>query len=115
MKNLTALMKKAKERKSQHCFVVEGCKMCMEAPREWVRAMYVSESFAEKDRNQKLLEGYTYELVSDKVFAAVSDTQTPQGILAVVEMPEYQLSDLLRGEKTNLLILESIQDPGNRG
>ena len=66
--------------------------MCMEAPREWVRAMYVSESFAEKDRNQKLLEGYTYELVSDKVFAAVSDTQTPQGILAVVEMPEYQLS-----------------------
>ena len=115
MKNLTALMKKAKERKSQHCFVVEGCKMCMEAPREWVRAMYVSESFAEKDRNQKLLEGYTYELVSDKVFAAVSDTQTPQGILAVVEMPEYQLSDLRRGEKTNLLILESIQDPGNLG
>ena len=89
--------------------------MCMEAPKEWVRAMYVSESFAEKDRNQKLLESYTYELVSDKVFAAVSDTQTPQGILAVVEMPEYQLSDLLRGEKTHLLILESIQDPGNLG
>ena len=81
MKNLTALMKKAKERKSQHCFVVEGSKMCMEAPKEWVRAMYVSESFAEKDRNQKFLESYTYELVSDKVFAAVSDTQTPQGIL----------------------------------
>lgn len=115
MKNLTALMKKAKERKSQRCFVVEGLKMCMEAPRKWVRAVYVSESFMEREHNRKLLEGYSYELVSDKVFAAVSDTQTPQGILAVVEMPEYDLSALIKGEKTHLLILESIQDPGNLG
>ena len=30
-------------------------------------------------------------------------------------MPSYELSDMLTGEKTHLLILESIQDPGNLG
>ena len=30
-------------------------------------------------------------------------------------MPQYPLSDLLRGNRTHLLIVESIQDPGNLG
>ena len=49
------------------------------------------------------------------MFAAVSDTMTPQGILAVVEIPHYELEELLHGNQTQLLILESIQDPGNLG
>ena len=39
MKNITALMKKAKERKSQNLFVVEGRKMFEEVPPEWLRAL----------------------------------------------------------------------------
>ena len=35
--------------------------------------------------------------------------------MAVVEMPHYELSELLKGDETHLLILESIQDPGNLG
>ena len=51
------------------------------------------------------------------MFKTISDTQTPQGILALVKMPEYSLEDLLgEGRKQpHLLILESIQDPGNLG
>ncbi len=106
-------MKKAKLRREDEVFVVEGKKMFQEAPRDWVQEVYVAESAA--DSMRELLAGYSYEVVSDAVFRAVSDTQTPQGILCLVKMPKYQLKDLLAGEETSLLILESVQDPGNLG
>ena len=115
MKNITALMKKAKERKSQNLFVVEGRKMFEEVPPEWLSKVYVSERFLEEPEAEQLLAGKTYEVVADAVFKSISDTQTPQGILCLVRMPQYPLSDLLRGNRTHLLIVESIQDPGNLG
>lgn len=44
-KNVQALLSKAKERKKQGVFVVEGPKMSFEAPYDWVSAVYMSESF----------------------------------------------------------------------
>ena len=108
-------MKKAKERKEQGLFVVEGVKMFGEAPREWLAGVYVSEQFVSNEEHRKLLSDVSYEIVADSVFRAVSDTQTPQGILAVVRMPKYTMDDMLRGDQTHLLILESVQDPGNLG
>lgn len=115
MKNITALMKKAKTRKEQELFVVEGRKMYEEVPAEWLEKVYVSESFLGEADASELLAGRAYEVVSDSVFRSISDTQTPQGILCLVRMPHYELPVLLRGEETHLLILESIQDPGNLG
>lgn len=94
MKNLMLLMKKAKARNEQELFVVEGRKMFQEVPEEWLKQVYVSESFFAE--NDKMLAGYTYEIVSDSVFKAVSDTQTPQGILCLVRKPQYRLEELLK-------------------
>ena len=55
MKNITALMKKAKERKSQNLFVVEGRKMFEEVPPEWLSKVYVSERFLEEPEAEQLL------------------------------------------------------------
>ena len=115
IKKLSLLMKKAKERTEQGLFVVEGVKMFGEAPREWLAGVYVSEQFVSNEEHRKLLSDVPYEIVADSVFRAVSDTQTPQGILAVVRMPKYTMDDMLRGDQTHLLILESVQDPGNLG
>lgn len=125
VKELIALIKKSKERKEKGLFIVEGPKMCFEAPFSWIVSLYVSESFLEDEELKEKFFAYmkqagqqseiSYEILSDSVFKAVSDTQTPQGILAVLKMPKYELSDLLKGEKTLLLVLESIQDPGNLG
>ncbi|MDR0850367.1 MAG: RNA methyltransferase [Christensenellaceae bacterium] len=49
--------------------------------------------------------------VSENVFKALSDTKTPQGILALVELPQKPIS----GPKGNFLVLDNIQDPGNMG
>lgn len=115
MKNITALTKKAKERRTQGQFVVEGKKMFAEVPAEWLRGIYVSESFLTDPEAETLLRGMKYEVVADAVFRSISDTQTPQGILSLVQMPQYELTDLLNGAQTHLLIVESIQDPGNLG
>lgn len=138
MKHIVQLQKKSKTRYEQRVFVVEGPKMAFEAPKEWIEKIYVSESFLQDEGNVQRLTDYNYEVVSDSVLKAVSDTQTPQGILALVKLPSYTLQELLQGnageeseeargesgeagdtsgEKRNphLLILESIQDPGNLG
>lgn len=113
MKNLSNLLKKSKERKKQGAFVVEGRKMVEEAPRNFIQGIYMSQSYAKENSNAYM--DVPCEIVEDSVFRAVSDTLTPQGIMAVVKMPTYQWDDIICGERTHLLLLESIQDPGNLG
>lgn len=115
IKNLILLEKKAKIRKEQGVFLAEGRKMLKEAPRERIQKIYLSESFLLQEENQELLRGREYEVLSDKVFKAVSDTQTPQGVLTVVSMPSWSLEDILAQSNGSYLFLESIQDPGNLG
>ena len=117
MKNITALLKKSKERKRQGLFVVEGPKMCFEAPEGWLESIYVSESFINDEENKARLMKHTmdYEIVADNVLKAVSDTMTPQGIIATVRIPSYSLSDIIKDANSSILLLESIQDPGNLG
>ena len=64
MKNLMLLMKKAKARNEQELFVVEGRKMFQEVPKEWLKQVYVSESFFAE--NDKMLAGYSYQILYSK-------------------------------------------------
>ena len=114
VKELLQLRKKAKARDAQDVFLVEGLKMFQEAPRERIRKVYVAESLYEQ-RGQALLAGLEPVILEDRVFAAVSDTRTPQGILCVMDQYHYVLEDLLGREAPFLLILEDLQDPGNVG
>lgn len=109
---------KAKERKSAGIFLVEGIKMFEEMPEEKAREVYVSEAAERVLRQPAIAEKLCrtgYELVSEEVFRKMSDTQTPQGILCVVERPKYDLEQLLSAERALLVVLENLQDPGNLG
>jgi RNA methyltransferase, TrmH family len=53
-------------------------------------------------------------LVTDAVLQKITDTETPQGICAIVRMAEHSLSEVLSQESL-VLILDAIQDPGNLG
>lgn len=118
MKTIVQLNKKAKARRELRAFVVEGVKMVLETPAELLRQVYVSEHFMQEHDDVLAFlneKGIHCEVVSDTVCAHVSDTQTPQGIFAVVQMPQYELSELLCQKPLRLLVLEDIQDPGNLG
>lgn len=115
IKTLVQWNKKAKARKEADIFLVEGVKMFMEAPDERIEEIYIAESFQADEAVKAKLGRLEYETVSDEVFAKISDTQTPQGILCVVKQYHYILEQLCNKEKPLLLLLEDIQDPGNLG
>lgn len=114
VRRLVSLERKAKLRYSEGVFIVEGLKMFLEAPKELIEEVYVSEGFLAKNP-QETLNNISYEIVSDAVFQKVSDTQTPQGILCVMKMPKYSLKALLEKRCQLFLLLEDLQDPGNLG
>ena len=131
-------LNKGKKRKTDGVFVVEGIKMITEAPSASVVQLFVSASFARrmegerhrvlpvrgrrgemkrKEENRIFSLPVKPEVVSDEVFARMSDTQSPQGVLAVLKQPGYTLEQILDGGKKAplLLLLEHLQDPGNLG
>lgn len=58
----------------------------------------------------------TAEMVDDRVFRQMCDTQTPQGILTLASIPVYPREKLLGESGAPLiLVLEDLQDPGNVG
>lgn len=115
VKNLVLLGKKAKERHKQQVFLADGKKMFLEAPKELLKNVYVSESFLLEEENKKMISDTEYEVLKDSVFLAACGTKTPQGILSVIKMPEWDIEKLLRQKNGFFLLLEGIQDPGNLG
>lgn len=115
MKQIAGLLKKGKERKEQKAFVIEGRKMFEEICEDKSRLIkaYFSESYAKENYPDGLPE-LPCEVVADHVFEAVAQTVTPQGVLAIVKMPEYSLEQMTEQAGT-LLLLEDLRDPGNLG
>src|SRR6185369_561899 len=54
-------------------------------------------------------------LVSKQVMEAIADTQTPQGVAAIVSRPYIELDDLFANPVSLLVIADGLQDPGNLG
>lgn len=119
VKRLVQLKKKKKCREEEGVFLVEGSRMAKETPAGLCREIYVSESFLKRQKEWvKHLEKNCktdIEILSDRVFAYVSDTQSPQGVLCVVQKPCYEWQEVVEGMCPQLLLLEGIQDPGNLG
>lgn len=59
--------------------------------------------------------GVRARLVSPEVLAAMADTVTPQGIVAVCAIPEVELADVLATKPRLVAVLCRVQDPGNAG
>ena len=140
IKYIRSLLEKGNIRKKNHQFVVEGIKLVDEAL-EYGKVLEVvcAESLydeiisgdlsgnrllAENDKNitNYVKKGSSLLVVSDAVFKSLSETITPQGILAVAEMPDYGLLDkgfleqvYIKNGKIKLLVLEDTADPGNLG
>lgn len=116
IKEITALLKKSKERKEKKSFVIEGRKMFEEICQEKSRVVkaYFSDSYVKEQYGDRAMPDIPYEIVADSVFDAMAETVTPQGVLAIVRMPEYSLEDMIASAGT-MMLLENLRDPGNLG
>lgn len=113
IKLILKLKKSAKERRRQKLFIVEGIRMFTEIPEGRLFKVFVTEEFYEG--HKELFSDGETEFVSPKIMKEISDTMTPQGVLALVRMQDYDMQDLMKKENPLMLVLENIQDPGNLG
>ncbi|OON95507.1 MAG: hypothetical protein ATN36_08345 [Epulopiscium sp. Nele67-Bin005] len=106
-----ALQKKKSTRNEKGLFVVEGLRAVKEVCEDDVRYFIATNNICKADftTNTQWIE------VSDEVFKTISDTKTPQGILAVVQQKNFTLQNLTQAQNSFYLVLENIQDPGNLG
>ena len=131
IRNLILLQKRKKTRDEQERFVTEGLRIFEDALRsapDYIDQIYLSDSFSESgawkeiSRRMDTSSGSSRALggslskrvtiVSDDVFGRISETVTPQGILCVMRMRRYEYAQM---DRSRLLLLENIQDPGNLG
>lgn len=118
MKEIVRLQKSARERRKKQLFVAEGIKLSKEAAFYGsLQKLYLSEKAMETadEELQALLQTQEYEVVSETVFQTISETVTPQGILALVSMPSYELEKIIGDDRRSILLLDNLRDPGNLG
>ena len=103
------------------CFV-EGVRLAGEWLRSGLEAdtVLVAESFGRFGREAELLErisetGCEPVVVSDGVFASVSNVKAPQGIAVALCKPVWSAQDMLKSPAPLLVVAEGVQDPGNVG
>mgnify|MGYP001291764628 FL=1 len=121
VKHVISLLSKAKERKKNNEYVVEGSRMVSEVPADLLVKIYMSERFQNNNSEyvkelvkKQGISDDSIEIVADNVFDRMSQTQTPQGIMAGVRVKDNSLSDMLSGNPL-LILVENLQDPGNLG
>ncbi len=116
IKTVRALLTQHLERTQNRKYVVEGVRLVEEAITAQVRPDLVLFSGLLSERGQSALEklkslNCEIEEVTPALLKSLSDTDTPQGILAVVPMQTMTLP-----EKADFIVLaDQIRDPGNMG
>ncbi|MGM8215555.1 TrmH family RNA methyltransferase [Bacillaceae bacterium W0354] len=99
---------KKKYREQEHQFLVEGWHLVEEAIQSnWEVDIIILEQNIELPFEYQHIN---HIYVSTDVFNELTQTETPQGIIAVVHQKKWDQSDPKR-----LLLLDAVQDPGNVG
>ncbi|MCY7059255.1 TrmH family RNA methyltransferase [Streptococcus oralis] len=106
VKNAKKLHQK-KYRKS--AYLIEGWHLFEEAVQAGVT---IEKIFALESYRDQLAAFPQTIWVSEEILLDLADSQTPQGIVAIVQKEEVGLPDLHQGK---FLFLEDVQDPGNVG
>ena len=118
-----ANLKQKKYRSESGLFFAEGLRAVQEAM-EYAEVAELFFTAGEENKLDEVLKtakekGVRLYQADAKVMAKISDTKTPQGVLAVIRVPKQSLQKLRPGTASDnnapVVILDRIQDPGNLG
>jgi TrmH family RNA methyltransferase len=115
-------LQQRKGRKRRGLTLAEGVRVVEEAlaARIPVHGVVVSPDFGRTARGAALFadlagRAILIEEVPETLFRELAGTETPQGVLAVVEAPTWGLADLRPARGAPVVVLDAVQDPGNVG
>ena len=104
---------KPRERRDQKLFLVEG----PQAVREALAAGFVQTLLVDHTRESVVEEfgDVADAFVTPKAMDSLTETEQPQGVVAICAMPQRTLDDLLAEQPTLLVVCVEVSDPGNLG
>ena len=116
IKLVHALLGRAKERREAGAFVADGVRLVEEAVKSHWKFRFALYDASLNARGSSLVEqllshGVDVEEVSEQLMKSLSETETPQGLLAVLELSQQPIVNPLNF----VLIPDQIRDPGNLG
>jgi TrmH family RNA methyltransferase len=115
-------LQRRKARERHQLFVCEGVRATEElirSPLE-IRGVLVAPALAAAARGAALrsaieARGIPMLEVDEREFESAATTDSPQGILAIAEIPSASPESLVIPPRARLLVLDAVQDPGNAG
>jgi TrmH family RNA methyltransferase len=115
-------LKRRKARERQRLFTVEGVRAVEELIRSSLRlhGVLVAAQLAEAPRGAALLaelraRGAEVVELAPLDFGSAAETESPQGVLAIAEIPDWSPERLELPPMARLVVLDAVQDPGNVG
>lgn len=115
------LIQSKKARIKNRCFIVEGTRNVGELLNSdyTIKLVAITKEFLVSNPDfikllyKKVPQGSIYQLKTDEL-DKLTDTVTPQGILAVAEFKKTDLKDVIHGDFL-VIALDKVKDPGNTG
>jgi TrmH family RNA methyltransferase len=105
-----------------HHVFIEGSRLIDDALHAGVHfeSVAFTATFEASERGGQLIEELTQvrcrgAVITQPILEAIADTESPQGIVAIVSRPYYELADLFTEATPLLVIANGLQDPGNLG
>ncbi len=117
VKSLLSL-EKPRERRRQQQFIIEGTKeigLALQAGYKIGNLFYCVDIFPERDLKALHIEDKFLVPVTKEVFDKIAVRENSGGVIAVAEMKAHRLDDVQLGSNPMVLVLESVEKPGNLG
>ncbi len=118
VKLVRSLQAQRRARHKVNRFVLEGARLVLDAAAAGaeIDQVFYTDEFATSPDGQSALEtlsrsGAGLMTVADPVMHAMSDTQMPQGVLAILATPHLPIPD----DFSFALVIDAVSDPGNMG
>ncbi len=116
-------LRRRKARERSGLFVAEGVRAVEELLRSplAIRGVLTASQLADAPRGAALLDALAQRPdlerveLSEREFASAAETESPQGVLALAEIPDRSLTAFTEMPIVTLLVLDAVQDPGNVG
>jgi TrmH family RNA methyltransferase len=115
-------LKRRKSRERHSLFVAEGVRAVEELLKSNVaiRGVLTAPQLDGAQRGTQLRDaiaksGVESLQVNELEFRSAAETESPQGVLAIGEIPAHRLEQLSGRDAFRVLVLDGVQDPGNAG